>query len=186
MNKSSGVCLFIVVQKMVTDAVLFIRDHRAEVDIGNAFEDVCLDLGICLLQGSDQLLCLKTLGGRGAILMTCGAGVGEVAGTLQEMQAVPIPPPADVCLPNKVHRADQLHAFEMSAVQFRHHGLNLSAVQQSHQNRLNDVVIVVAECDFVAAKFLCLTVEIPSAHSRAEITGVFLHRVNYVKNRAFL
>ena len=43
MNKSSGVCLFIVVQKMVTDAVLFIRDHRAEVDIGNAsrrLEDV--------------------------------------------------------------------------------------------------------------------------------------------------
>ena len=36
----------ILVQKMMTDAVLFIGDHGAEIHVGDAFEDVCLDLRI--------------------------------------------------------------------------------------------------------------------------------------------
>ena len=40
---------------MVPDAALFTGYHGTETDIGYAVEDVCLDLRVCLLQGSDQL-----------------------------------------------------------------------------------------------------------------------------------
>ena len=36
----------IFVQKMMPDAVFLIGDHRAEIHVGDAFEDVCLDLRI--------------------------------------------------------------------------------------------------------------------------------------------
>ena len=51
----------VIVQKMMPDPVLLIGNHRAEVDIGNTFEDVRLDLRICVFQGGNQLFCLKPL-----------------------------------------------------------------------------------------------------------------------------
>ena len=98
-----------------------------------------------------------------------------MAGALQKVQSVPIPPSADVGLPNIVHRADQFHAVKIGAVQFRHHGLNLPAMEHSHQDRLNDVVIVMTERDLITSEFLGFAVKISPSHSRAEIAGVFLH-----------
>ena len=59
----------ILLQEMVPDAVFLIRDHRVEIHIGNALENIGLDLWICLFQSCDQLFRLKTLGRGGTILM---------------------------------------------------------------------------------------------------------------------
>ena len=140
------------------NSVLFIGDHRAEVDIGNTFEDVGFNLRICLFQSSDQFFRIKAFGGSRAVLVTGSTGVGKVTGALQKMQSVPVPPFTDIRLSNEIHRADQLHAFEMAAVQLRHHGLDLPAVQHSHQDRLDHVVKMVTERNFVAAKLFRLAV----------------------------
>ena len=36
----------VIIQKMMPDAVLFICDHCVEIHIGNALEDICLDLRV--------------------------------------------------------------------------------------------------------------------------------------------
>ena len=41
------------------------------------------------------------------------------------------------------------------------------------------------KCDLIAPELLGFAVKIPPAHSRAKITGVFLHCVYHIKNRAF-
>ena len=98
------------------------------------------------------------------------------------MQTVVVPPRLDVVLPHQIQGADQFHSLKIRAVQLWHHGLYLRSVQHPHENGFNDIVIVVAECDFVAAKLPCEAVQMASAHPGAQITGGFLHVVYGVKD----
>ena len=50
--------------------------------------------------------------------------LGETAGALDKVKVVVIPPGLDVRLADHVHRADQLHALKILAVELRHHRLD--------------------------------------------------------------
>ena len=78
-----------------------------------------------------------------------------------------------------VERADQLHACKIRAVQLRRHGLQLRAVEHAHHRGLHHVAEMVTERDLVAAEFLCLGVEMPAAHARAEVAGRFVGAVRH-------
>ena len=56
-------------------------------------------------------------------------------------------------------------------MQFRHHGLYLTAVKHPHQNGFDHIIVVVTEGDFIAAKFFCLMIERPAPHSGAVVAG---------------
>lgn len=98
------------------------------------------------------------------------------------MQTIVISPRLDIVLTHQIQRADQLHALKVDAVKLWHHRLYLRTVEHSHQDRLDDIVIVMAERNFVAAKLLCKMVQMAAAHSRTEIARRIFHMVNGVKN----
>ena len=101
------------------------------------------------------------------------------------MQIIVISPVLDVILPDQVHRADQLHALEIRTVKLRHHGLYLSTVQHSHQDRLDDVIVMMSQSDLVAAQLFRMTVQIASAHSRTQIAGGILYVIHRIKYLGF-
>ena len=140
-----------------------------------------LHIRIALLQRADQILDLLPL--RARLLIGAGrAGVGKVAGALDEVQLVCVPPGLDIVLADQIQRPDQLHAGEIRAVELRHHGLDLRAVEHAHEDRLNDVVIVVPKRDLVAAEPAGIVIQVPAAHARAEVAGRFVHIVDIVKD----
>ena len=49
-------------------------------------------------------------------------------------------------------------------------GLHLCPVKHSHKDSLDHIIIMMSQSNLVAAQFLCLVVEMPSAHTRAQIT----------------
>ena len=141
-----------------------------------------LHIGVCLFQLPDQLLDLLALG-LCLLVRTAGrAGVGEAAGALNKVQVVGIAPRLDVVLADQIHRANQLHAGKVRAVELRHHRLHLRAPEHAHENRLNDIVIVMPQRDLVAAELLGKAVEIASSHARAEVAGRLFHIVNGAEN----
>ena len=85
---------------------------------------------------------------------------------------------SDGVLPDVVKGAYKLHALEVRAVELGHHGLHLRPLQHTHEYSLYNVVIVVAQCYLVAAQLLCVAVEIPPAHSGAEVAGGLFNMVN--------
>ena len=170
---------------MMFHTVLFIGDDRAQVDILHALENVPFDKGIGLLQGSDQVLDLHTFGGTAAIGTAGGTGIGKAAGTLDELQLIVALPRQNIFLADAVHRADEGHAGEAGAVEHGRHGLQLGAVEHTHNGRLDDVVEVVAQCDFVAAQLLGLAVQVAAAHPGAEIAGVLVGVVGHREDVAF-
>ena len=116
----------------------------------------------------DQFLDLRTLGA----LLSTAAGctvLCKAACTLDEMKVIVIRPVNDICLTDQIQRADQLHSLKVGTVKLRHHGLDLRTVEHSHQDRLDDIIIVVTKRDLVTAQFFGFAVEIASSHSRAEI-----------------
>ena len=137
---------------------------------------------IYLLKLCNKILDLHSFGNTGSICTTGSTGIGKLAGTLDKMQVIVISPVLDICLPDQIHRADQLHPFEVCAVEFRHHGLYLCSIKHSHQDGLNHIIIVMSKGDLVASKFFCLAVKISSPHTGAEITRRFFHIVNCIKN----
>ena len=94
-----------------------------------------------------------TFGKTSLILLTCGAGVCEAAGALEKMKPVVVPPMADIFLADQVHRPDQFHSFKVCTVELWHHGLDLTAVKHTHENGFNNIIIVMAQGDFIAPKF---------------------------------
>ena len=141
-----------------------------------------LDLGIRLLEFADELLGLLALGFCLFVRAAGGAGVGEAAGALDEMQVVRVAPGLDVVFPDEVHRANELHAGEIGTVELRHHRLNLRAPEHTHEDRLDHIVIVVPEGNFVAAELLCKVIKIAAPHARAEIAGGLFYIVNGAKD----
>ena len=98
------------------------------------------------------------------------------------MQTVIISPRLDIILAHQIQRADQLHALEVDAVKLRHHRLHLRTVEHSHEDCLNDIIVMMAKCDLVAAKLLCKMVQMAAAHSRAEVTRRIFDMVNRIEN----
>ena len=54
-------------------------------------------------------------------------------------------------------------------------------MKHSHQNSFDCIIIMMTQCDLVAAQFLCFAVEITPAHSGTEITRILFNPVNRVK-----
>ena len=162
-------------------AVLLVGDNGAEVDVFHAAEDVLLHLRIDLFQLSDEVLDLKTLRFGLSVLVAGGAVFGELAGTLYEVEVIVVPPVLYISLADKIQRTYQLHALEVGAVELRHHGLHLTAVEHTHKYGLDNVIEVVTESDLVAAELLCLAVKVAAAHTRADVAGILLDIVDRVK-----
>ena len=141
----------VVVKEMVHPAVLLVSDNRREIDIFHTAEDVFLNVRVGLLYLGYQLLDLHAFGGRGAVRSAGRAGIREAAGALYEMQPVIITPVHDILLAYEIHRAYELHALKISAVELWHHGLNLTAVEHAHEYSLYHVIKMMSECDLVAA-----------------------------------
>ena len=95
---------------------------------------------------------------------------------------VVVTPFLDVILTHQIKRTYQLHTLKIRAVQFWHHGLHLCPVKHSHKDSLDHIIIMMSQSDLVAAQFLCLVVEMPSAHTRAQITWRFLDLKDRIKN----
>ena len=117
--------------------------------------------------------------------MTGRAGLGEVAGTLDEVQAVVVAPVLDFRLTDEVERADELHARKVRGVKLRHHRLVLAGVEHAHEDGLDDVVEVVAECDLVAAEALGFLIEVAAAHAGADVARGLRDVVNGVEDVRF-
>ena len=161
--------LFIVsVKEIVSHAILLVSDDGIQVDILHASENIIFNDRILLGKFMDQFLDLRTLGA----LLSTAAGctvLCKAACTLDEMKVIVIRPVNDICLTDQIQRADQLHSLKVRTVKLRHHGLDLCAIEHSHQDRLDDIIIVMSQRDLVAAQFFGFAVEITSSHSRAEI-----------------
>ena len=103
-------CFFVVfVEEAVFYSRLFICENGVDVDVFHAAENAHLDVGICLFQLAYQFFCNHTLLAIQSVA-ACGAGVGEAACALNEVQVIVIAPRLYVILTDKVHRADKLHA----------------------------------------------------------------------------
>ena len=98
------------------------------------------------------------------------------------MQVVRVAPGLDVVFPDEVHRADELHAGEIGAVEFRHHRLDLRAPEHAHDRRLDDVIEMMPQRNLAASKLLGLAVQVAPAHARAEIAGGLFYIVNGAKD----
>ena len=148
-----------------------------QTDVFHAPEYMGLYAGVCFFHFPYEVLYLHALG---LCLIICagGTGVRELAGALYKVQAVAVPPRLDGVLPDVVKGAYKLHALEVCAVELGHHGLHLRPPQHTHEYSLYNVVIVVAQCYLVAAQLLCVAVEIPPAHSGAEVAGGLFNMVN--------
>ena len=129
----------------------------------DAAENAVLDVRIVAHQTAQQDLDLLPLGSAAAIV-TNGAGLGKAAGALDKFQLVIPPPGNDILLADAVHRADEGHVRKVCAVQLRRHSLQLGAVEHTHDRRLDDVIEVMPQRDFIAAKFLRLLVSVSYTH----------------------
>ena len=105
-----------------------------------------------------------------------------MAGALDKVQPVIVPPGLDILLPDQGHGPDQLHALKVLAVHPGHHGLKLPAPEHSHQNGFDHVVVMVPQGNLVAAQIPGLLVQVSPAHAGAEIAGGFGHLVHNVED----
>ena len=176
--------VLITIEEAVNLPVELVGDYLIQLDILDAAEYIHHNLRILLRQLCDELLYCLALGSRGSVRIAGRAGVREPACALYKVQIVVLRPVLDLVLPYEVHRADKLHSREIRAVQLRHHGFHLTAVDHAHEYRFDHVVEVVPQCDLIAAQLLCLIVEVTTAHSRAEVAGIVLyivHGVEYIR-----
>ena len=65
------------------------------------------------------------------------------------------------------------------------HGLQLGAVEHTHDGGLDDVVEVVPQRDLVAAQLFGLAVQVAAAHPGAQIAGVLVGAVGHGEDVAF-
>ena len=100
------------------------------------------------------------------------------------MQAVIVAPVLYFVLPDQIQGTYQLHALEICAVELRHHGLYLSAVEHTHEYGLDNVVKMMSQCYLVAAQSLCVAVQVSPSHACAYVAGILLdivHGIKYVR-----
>ena len=160
--------------------VLLISDHRIQVHVFNAFENIGFNEGVVLFQCSNQLLGLKPFRRSRSICMACCAGVCNMAGTLQKMQAIIISPGTNVAFPDQIHRPDQFHPFKICAMQLWHHGLDLAAVQHSHQDSFYDIIVMMSQSNLIAAQIFRLFIQTAPSHPGTDVAGIFIDPVHGV------
>ena len=124
-----------------------IPKHAGQVDVFDAVDDVLLDLWIALAKTRNERLNLRALRA-----FALPAARGHRAGAVQKGQAIVRRPRDHVALVHEVERTNEFHAGIVLGVQFRHHGLDLPAVDHRHQNSLRNIIKVVTERNFVAAE----------------------------------
>ena len=163
------VFILVPLEEAVLYVLTLVAEDLIQAHVFHRAEDVPFDIRIRFLQLLDQLLRLETLRAGLTVGMAGRAGLGEVAGALDEVQAVVVAPVLDFRLADEIERADQLHAREVRGVELRHHRLVLAGVEHAHEDGLDDVVEVVAECDLVAAEALGFLIEVATAHAGADI-----------------
>ena len=98
------------------------------------------------------------------------------------MEVVIISPAFDVILPDQIEGADQLHSLKVGAVELGHHGLELAGIQHAHQDCFNDIVIMMAQGDLIAAQLFGLAVKVAPAHPGAQVAGRFFDVIDSVKD----
>ena len=69
---------------------------------------------------------------------THGVVLSEAAGALDEFQLVVSLPCQNILLPDAIHRADEGHAGKTGAVEHGGHGLQLGAVEHTHDGGLDE------------------------------------------------
>ena len=158
-----------------------VAGHCVERYSVDAAEDAVFDVRVVAHQAAQQGLDLLTLGAASAVVAD-RAGLGKTAGTLDKFQLIVAAPRDDVILADAVHRADQRHAREVRAVQLRRHGLQLGAVEHAHDCRLDDIIKMMPQRDFVAAKLLRFLVQVAAAHAGAEVAGRLITVVGNIKD----
>ena len=163
-------------------ARLLVLQDGVEVDVLESVEDITGDLAVRLGELCDELLDLEALGIRRAIRMASRARLGELAGTLDEVEAVVVAPALDVCLMDVVERPDELHAWAARALDLRHHRTDGAGVEHAHEVRLDYIVEVMAERDLVAAERTRLAVEVAAAHLGAKVARRLLHMEDRLEN----
>ena len=156
-------------KKAVKHAVGLIAGEGGQLNCMQGAEHVVFDFRIDLSQRADQFLDFLPLGGNS----TVACAFGKTAGTLDEVQVIVSGPCENVIFADAVHGADQLHAGKVLTVRLGNQGIDLAGVHHRHQGCLDRIVEMMAEGDLVAAKFLCLVVEMTAAHPGAEIAGGF-------------
>ena len=137
---------------------------------------------IYFLKFCDQILDLHSLGNTGTICTAGSTGIGKFTCTLDKMKVIIISPVFDICLPDQIHRTDQLHSLKICTMELRHHSLYLRSVKHSHQDRLDHIIIVMSKSDLVATKLLCLAVKIASSHTGTEIAWGFFYIINRIED----
>ena len=168
-------------QERVHTAVAPVADEGSQVDVMEAVENILPGARVGLLQRADQLFHLLPLGIKRAV---CRA-LRQTAGTTQKFEIV-VPRPGDnISFAHEIQRTDQLHARKIRAVNLRHHCFHLRAVQHAHEHRLDHVVKMMAEGNFVAAERAGVLVQTPTAHPGAEIARRFLRRSRRLKQPVF-
>ena len=163
------VLIVVPFKEAVLHVLTLVAKDLVQAHVFHRTEDVPLDVRIRFLQLLDQLLRLEALRAGLTVGVACRAGLGEVAGALNEVQAVVVAPVLDFRLADEVERADELHAREVRGVELRHHRLVLTGVEHAHEDGLDDVVEVVTERDFVAAEALGFLIEVAAAHAGADV-----------------
>ena len=103
------------------------------------------------------------------------ARLGELAGALDEVEAIVVAPALDIRLVDIVERADELHAGAARALDLRHHRADGARVEHAHEIRLNHIVEMMAERDLIAAELAGLAVEVAAAHLGTEVARRLLH-----------
>ena len=93
----------------------------------DAVEDGPFDVGIVPLQTAQQRFDLLTFCAASAVVAD-GTISRKAAGALDELQLVVLTPGDDILFVDTIHRANELHALEVGAVEHGQHGLQLRAV----------------------------------------------------------
>ena len=158
-----------------------VAGHCVERYSVDAAEDAVFDVRVVAHQAAQQDLDLLTLGAASAVVAD-RAGLGKTAGTLDKFQLIVAAPRDNVILADAVHRTDQRHARKVRAVQLRRHGLQLGAVEHAHDCRLDDIIKMMSQRDFVAAKLLRFLVQVAAAHAGAEVARRLITVVGDIKD----
>lgn len=163
-------------------AVFFIGNDCMKIHVFHTSENITFNMGIYLLKLRNEIFDLHSLGNTGAVCTAGSTGISELAGTLDKMQVVVISPRLDIILAYQIQRTDQLHTLEIGAVELRHHGLDLGAVEHAHEDGLDHIIIMMAQGDFVTAQLLREGVKMSAAHAGTEIARGFLDSVYRIEN----
>ena len=162
-------------------SIFFVCDNCMKINIFHTSENIIFNNRIFLRKFMDQFFNLSPLGTFFCATTGCTV-LCKAACTLDKMQVIIISPVFDICLPDQIHRTDQLHSLKICTMELRHHSLYLRSVKHSHQDRLDHIIIVMSKSDLVAAKLLCLAEKLAPYHTGTEIAWGFFYIINRIED----